>query len=372
MRVAIVNDLRIATEALRRLLASDPDCELAWTAPDGAVAVERCRADLPDLILMDLVMPVMDGVEATRRIMKATPCPILVVTATIEGNLARVYDALGAGALDAVTCPTLGVDGRLDGGEPVLRKIRILRRLHGRATPQATTAAPGPPPAPPASTPRRGDPAPAAVGRERAPGTGIPDDVPCVLLGSSTGGPEALQVVLRGMSKAFAPPVIVVQHLDPQFVPGLVEWLAHETGRKVRAIRPGDRPTAGTVLVACTNDHLAFARDGSLRYQVDPADEPYRPSVDVFFASAAIPVVPPGVAAVLTGMGRDGAQGLLRLRQGGWRTFAQDAATSVVYGMPRAAKEAGGAQQVLPLQDLGASIETAWRGLVSANGRTTS
>ena len=132
MRVAIVNDLVIATEALRRLLASQPDCELAWTAPDGAVAVERCRADRPDMILMDLVMPVMDGVEATR-------CPILVVTATIDGHLERVYNALGAGALDAVTCPKFGTDGRLEGGEPVLKKIRILQRMRApSATPMAT------------------------------------------------------------------------------------------------------------------------------------------------------------------------------------------------------------------------------------------
>ena len=392
MRVAIVNDLRIATEALRRLLASDPDCELAWTAPDGAVAVERCRTDLPDLILMDLVMPVMDGVEATRRIMKATPCPILVVTATIEGNLARVYDALGAGALDAVPCPTFGTDGSLVGGEPVLKKIRILRRLHApaaaagpapvRAHPpsapparpaQVTPPEPTPPP-PPTSQARGGEPAASAVGAAAADPTrraGVPAEIPCVLLGSSTGGPEALSVVLRGMSKAFAPPIVVVQHLDPEFVPGLVEWLAHETGRRVRAILPGDRPAEGTVLVACTSDHLAFARDGSLRYTVDPADEPYRPSVDVFFESAAIPVVTAGVAVVLTGMGRDGAEGLLRLRQAGWRTFAQDATTSVVYGMPRAAKEAGGAQQIVALPDMGARIETAWRGLVVTHGRAT-
>ena len=391
MRIAIVNDLRIATEALRRLLAGQPDCELAWTAPDGAVAVERCRADVPDLILMDLVMPVMDGVEATRRIMQATPCPILVVTATVDGNLERVYNALGAGALDAVNCPTFGTDGRLEGGEPVLKKIRVLRRMRapsaasgaasaaGVATGASGAAGSGAPaasapvraPSPPAGPPRPLASAPvppSAAGS--ASGSSLP--APCVLIGSSTGGPEALSVVLRGLSREFSAPILVVQHLDPAFVPGLIEWLARETGRRVRAVAAGDRPAAGVVHVACTGDHLVFARDGSLRYQAEPIDEPYRPSVDVFFESAVTPVLAPGVAVVLTGMGRDGADGLLKLRQAGWRTFAQDAASSVVYGMPRAAKESGGAQQVVALGEMGASIELAWRALEGARGRTTS
>jgi two-component system response regulator WspF len=355
--VAIVNDLRIATEALRRLLAGQPDCEVAWTAPDGAVAVERCRADTPDLILMDLVMPVMDGVEATRRIMKATPCPILVVTATVDGHLERVYNALGAGALDAVNCPTFGTDGRLEGGEPVLRKIRVLRRMKAPATPSKGHESPD---AVPATVRRTESPVPDAPPRRVAP---------CVLVGSSTGGPEALSVLLRGASKAFTAPFVVVQHLDPEFVPGLVQWLAHETGRRIRAAVAGDRPEDGTVLVACTNDHLVFARDGALRYQVEPADEPYRPSVDALFASAAIPALAPGVAVVLTGMGRDGAAGLLKLRQAGWRTLAQDAASSVVYGMPRACLEAGAAQQVVGLSEMGTSVEASWRGIVGAQGR---
>ena len=369
MRVAIVNDLRLATEALRRLLASQPDCELAWTAPDGAVAVEHCRTDLPDLILMDLVMPVMDGVEATRRIMQATPCPILVVTATVEGNLDRVYNALGAGALDAVNCPTFGTDGSLAGGEAVLKKIRILRRM--RAPAAAPPSVPSPSPtAPPGA--RRVEPAPAAPAAVRAVGAGPATPAPFLLLGSSTGGPEALCVVLRNLPKSFTAPILIVQHLDPEFVPGLVEWLARESGRRVRAIKPGDRPEESTVLVACTNDHLVFARDGSLRYSADPVDEPYRPSVDAFFSRAAAARLAPGAAVVLTGMGRDGAEGLLELRRAGWRTFAQDAATSVVYGMPRAAKENGAAQQVVPLPEIGAAVDSAWRALVTPHGRAAS
>ena len=366
MRVAIVNDLRLATEALRRLLSAQPDCVVAWTAPDGAVAVEKCKSDLPDLILMDLVMPVMDGVEATRLIMKATPCPILVVTATVDGHLERVYNALGAGALDAVNCPTFGTEGELNGGEPVLRKIRTIGRLHARNG----AAAPVPPSAAPSSVPAaaRASAAPRAPPPTPAAASGTP----YVLLGASTGGPEALCSVLKGLSKSFPAPILVVQHLDPGFVPGLVTWLAHETGRIVRAIDAGDRPAGGMVSVACTGDHLVLARDGTLRYQVEPVEQPYRPSVDTFFASAVLPgIVEPGVAVVLTGMGRDGAEGLLALRQAGWKTIAQDAATSVVYGMPRAAKEAGGAQQVLPLPEIGEAVEAAWHAILGSNRRAS-
>ena len=227
-----------------------------------------------------------------------------------------------------------------------------------------------PPPA--ATSPAVSPSVPVSVPVSVPPGAAAPKPSSYLLLGSSTGGPEALCVVLRGLSKSFSAPIVVVQHLDPEFVPGLVEWLARESGRRVRAIKAGDRPEEGTVLVACTNDHLVFARDGSLRYTVDPVDEPYRPSVDAFFSSAAAARLAPGAAVVLTGMGRDGAEGLLDLRRAGWRTFAQDAATSVVYGMPRAAKENGAAQQVVPLPEMGAAVESAWRGLVTPNGRAPS
>jgi two-component system response regulator WspF len=165
--------------------------------------------------------------------------------------------------------------------------------------------------------------------------------------------------VLNGFSKGFAPPVLVVQHLDVEFVPGFVAWMASQTGRAVEVAAAGSRPAPGRVLVACTDDHLVRTPAGALAYVVEPADVPYRPSVDVCFQSlAAMPV--PGVAAVLTGMGRDGAEGLLALRRAGWGTFAQDEASSVVYGMPRAAREVGAAQEALAPAALGSAIEAAW------------
>jgi two-component system, chemotaxis family, response regulator WspF len=264
-------------------------------------------------------------------------CPVLVVTSTIEGNLDRVYDALGAGALDAVASPTLGADGGVRGGEPVLRKIRTIRRLHG------PTAGPS------AATPATPTPPPPTFPRQRL-----------VLLGASTGGPEAVATVLRGITPAVTGPILVVQHLDPDFVAGLAEWLAGPARRPVKAVVAGDRPEAGAVQLASSDDHMVLRPDGTLGYEEHPAENPYRPSVDVFFGSVARHWPVPGVAAILTGMGRDGAEGLLALRGAGWATFAQDEATSVVYGMPRVAREIGAAGSVLPISAVGPALEGAW------------
>ncbi len=333
MRVGIVNDLRLAVETLKRAVALIPGASVAWIAEDGAQAVRKCAEDRPDLILMDMIMPVMDGVEATRRIMAATPCPILVVTATVEGNSSKVFEALGAGALDAVQTPGLAADGGVVNGEPMVRKALTIDMLSGSAKSGAESAVPT---------------ISAAV-----PARSI---APMVALGSSTGGPMALAAILKSLPASFAWPVIVVQHVDPQFAPGLASWLGGESGRAVGIAAPGDRPTPGRVLIASTVDHLIIDRQGSLSYSVEPKAMVYRPSVDVFFESLAAAGASPGVAVVLTGMGRDGAVGMSRLRADGWHTIAQDRASSVVWGMPGACVEAGAAMEVLPFGEIGHAI----------------
>jgi two-component system response regulator WspF len=334
IRIAIVNDVRLAIEVLRRVVASLPNAEVAWIAENGKEAVEKCHADRPDLVLMDLIMPVMDGVEATRCIMQQSPCPILVVTATVTGNSDPVFEALGHGALDAVNTPVLGRDGTITGGDELVRKIRnVVRLCAGRAA--------GLEVAPPALPDRT----------LSAPGV-----APVLAIGASTGGPQALARVLGGLSSLRDYAVVVVQHLDEIFVPGFVEWLARETKKPVSAAESGERPRNGVVHVACTSDHLVLEPSGRFRYVHEPADLVYRPSVDVFFESLLRARVQPGIALILTGMGRDGAAGMKALHEVGWRTIAQDQTTSIVWGMPGAAVRLQAVDRVLPVNEIDVTI----------------
>jgi len=377
MKIGIVNDAVLAREALRRVVISAPGQELAWAARDGAEAVVLARENPPDLILMDLFMPGVDGVEATRRIMAESPCAIVVVTATVSGHLSKVYQALGYGALDAVDTPSLGLRGDLTGAEPLLRKIDVVAKLLGKsgspstdlgatrswAESPATFAAP-PPHVETVTAPSAYAKLWGAVGQEIRSlerETKVMGGVESlVLLGASTGGPHALSQVLLGLRDAFNRndrlAVIVVQHVDSNFAPGLGQWLTEQSGRPVQLIKDGSRPEPGTILLSGTDDHLCLDRDGELHYAVEPKSIPYRPSVDVFFSSVAENWPRPGAAALLTGMGRDGAEGLRKLRRRGWRTIAQDEATSVVWGMPRAAAEIGAAELVLPLNHIAETI----------------
>ncbi len=335
-RIAIVNDLAMAREALRRVVMQIPDTTVAWTANDGAEALERARKDRPDLVLMDLIMPVMDGVDCTRAIMREAPCPIVVVTATVEGNASRVYEAIGAGALDAVDTPRLGSSGA-HGDRALVAKVAAVRRM------------------------RDEERAPRAQSAPAAPGPRIADRAPAercaiVAVGASTGGPQALATLLRSLPHGAPFAVVIVQHMDATFLPGLAQWLASQTARDVRLARRGERPHAGAVLIAGEALQMVMTADGTLDYVEGDADLIHRPSVDVFFQSLAHVRCAPGAAVLLTGMGQDGAAGLLALRHQGWRTFAQDEVTSVVWGMPGAASKLGAAERVLPMPQIGAAV----------------
>jgi two-component system response regulator WspF len=328
MRVAIVNDQRLITEALRRVVLSDPRHQIAWVADDGDEAVRLCRQDLPDVVLMDLVMPHVNGAEATRRIMQESPCAILVVTSGVCTNFQLVCEAMGHGAYDAVNTPTVGDRSPAEAGAELLGKLAAVERINRRLQ------QPAPPPPVLASS--------VTVAR---PST----VVPLVAIGTSTGGPLALATILAELPHDFPGAVLIVQHIGAEQLPCLVSWLQGRSRLCIRAAVAGDRPQPGTALLACSNDHLVLTADGSLAYVSEPTDYPYRPSVDVLFESLAKHGPVTGVAALLTGIGRDGAQVLLALHRAGWRTIAQDQATSVVYGMPRAAAELGAADHILPL-----------------------
>jgi two-component system response regulator WspF len=342
MRIGIVNDMLLAREALKRVVLAIPGHQVAWTAQDGAEAVELAVKDRPDLILMDLYMPRLDGAEATRRIMTECPCPIVVVTATVDGHLNKVYEAMGHGALDAVDTPVLGPGGDVAGAAALKEKIDTIAKLTGNVpgfVPRATPVVPS-------------SPAPVGAGETGPPA--IP--FPLVLLGASTGGPNALAEILEGLPPRWDCCVLIVQHVDAAFAPGLAQWLGERSGHTVELAADGDAPAAGRRLLAATNDHMVLSHERRLRYVVEPKELSYRPSVDRLFQSAADHWPDPGVAVLLTGMGRDGAAGLLRLRHKGWHTIAQDEASSIVYGMPRAAFEIGAAVEVLPVSRIAAAI----------------
>lgn len=335
MKIGIVNDMFMAVEAMRRVLAGSGAHQVAWIARDGVQAVEMCAKDKPDLVLMDLIMPNMDGVEATRQIMLKSPCPIVVVTANVDDNSSKVFEAMGAGALDAVNTPVLStINAQLstssEGARPLLAKIETIRKLVGPVGSRKFGATAAPVARPPGFKHNR-----------------------LVAIGASAGGPAALAKLLSQLPDDFPAGIIIVQHVDEQFAAGLAAWLADQTTLQVRLAKDGDRPQAGTVLLAGRESHLVFTGPARLGYTIEPEDCSYRPSVDVFFNSALRFWDGTIVGVVLTGMGRDGAEGLKALRDRGHHTIAQDEKTSAVYGMPRAAAELKAASEILALDKIG-------------------
>lgn len=368
-RVGIVNDVPLVAEALRRIVAATPDFSVAWIARDGLEAVAKAHADHPDVILMDLVMPVMDGVEATRRIMAGTPCAILLVTATVSGNLTMVFDALGHGALDVVQTPGFGRGGADDGTLEFRRKLGSVARLvnAGDRARVARDHAASSGVVAPWTTSQRLAPTAAArpIVRPSATAPSPPfasPEPPLLLVAASTGGPQAIATLLDGVGADLPAAIVVVQHLDARFSDSFVAWLRQRSPMPVVAAVAGERPRRGQVVIAVGEEHLLLDASGTFRFSPEPEDAPLRPSADVLFESVAAHPGARGVAVVLTGMGRDGARGMLALRRARFHTIAQDPATSVIGGMPRAAVAAGGAMEVLPIEGIGSRVAAVLRG----------
>jgi|694.fasta_scaffold02169_23 two-component system response regulator WspF len=338
MRVAIVNDLRIAVEALRRVVTSDPRHEIAWIALDGNEAIKLCSKDRPDVILMDLIMPGLDGAQTTKQIMSSTPCPILVVTATVSGNYSLVYDALGFGAVDAVNTPSLAPNGKLQGATELLDKIdRIAKsrdQLKFRA-PQSSVA---------------------NISKDTSVGIGLKKSTDLIAIGASTGGPQAIATLLQQISTISSASILIAQHIGSDFIEGLVSWLGNRSKIPVRMARIGDSIDQPGVLLMPCQPSLVLAQNRTFQVDMSASRSLHTPCIDHFFSSLAAHSGRHGVGVLLTGMGSDGAKGLLDLRSAGWYTLAQDESTSVVYGMPQVAKQLGAAHQVLSLDAIGPTI----------------
>ncbi|WP_027179030.1 chemotaxis-specific protein-glutamate methyltransferase CheB [Maridesulfovibrio bastinii] len=326
MRIGVVNDRPLVLEIICSVVAAAGH-RVVWKSTEGALAVKLCCEDTPDLVLMDLNMPVMDGVEATRKIMSLCPCPVLVVTSDVHKHVSKIFEAMGAGALDAVSTPDGRPSENLSGKGGFLDKIAMIERL-GKNPVQRNVR-----------------------------GTPVRKRTPLLAIGSSTGGPSALAAILGALPENFPAAVVIIQHVDGCFSDSLSRWLDSQAGIKVRLAVAGDTLKVGEALIAPGNKHLVIGKNGVLNFKPDNGESPYVPSVDIFFKSLGeLSPVPGSVAVLLTGMGADGAEGLLKLRNLGWTTVAQDKESSVVWGMPGVAVKMGAATHILPLEAIGPTM----------------
>jgi len=313
---------------LTDVFTGDPAFTVVGEAGDGERALELCRRLRPDVVTLDLMLPGLNGVEVTRRIMADCPTPIVIFSGMENRTMGlHLLDALSAGAVDAVEKPTRFITSG-EWAVELLSRVKQAARI-----PSATTAAAGPLAA---SEPPR--PQPPRV----------------VAMGASTGGPAAMKDILGRLSPDFPLPILLVMHLSEKFEASMVEWLGKGSAIAVRHAVDGEPlpvPGRPVLLMARANRHLVL-RDGRLRLVDGPERHSSRPSVDVLFESVAKDMGPNAVGCLLTGMGRDGAEGLNAMKRSGAMTLAQDEDSSVVFGMPREAIRLGAARHVLSLRDI--------------------
>ncbi len=322
MKTAVVHADRLVREAIRRSLAQSGD-QPAWIAADVEEAERRLARDPVDLVLLDVRLTGRGGTLVARVCQSGTACMVLG-----GDDDPGLYEALAAGALGHVLPPRLEADGELLGAPRLRERIMRLRALIGTGPGRSEAQ-------PPASATR--------------------SDSVLVALGASTGGPAALARVLGGLPAGLAATVLVVQHIDDDFSAGLAEWLAGYCSLPVRLARAGEYAERGQIYLAPPGGHLALLPSRQFARLGARPGELHVPGIDVLFQHLA-GWCSRGVAVVLTGMGDDGARGMLALRHAGWHTIAQDEESSAVYGMPRAARDSGAALQVLPLSAIGATI----------------
>jgi len=337
LRVLVAEDSLTVRRHLCEILAADPTIEVVGEAEDGKRAIELCAALRPDVVTLDMMMPVMSGLAATEYIMAHCPTPILIVSSsTNRGELFKTYEALAAGAVDVLEKPGESDDGPW--GEhfratlKLVARVKVITHLRARLAPSPSERLE---PLPPARPGRRYE---------------------VVALGASTGGPGAILRVLQALPADFPWPVLVVLHLGEPFGAEFARWLGDQTVHRVAYARDGQAFGAG-VWLAPPGRHLLL-QGGRLRLSDAPERHSCRPAVDVLFESLARECGAATIACLLTGMGRDGALGLRAIREAGGLTIAEDESTCVVYGMPREAVQLDAALRVLPLHEVGAALRS--------------
>jgi two-component system, chemotaxis family, protein-glutamate methylesterase/glutaminase len=350
IRCLVADDARAFRALLREILSTAPGVEVVGEAADGREAVALVRALRPDVVTMDVRMPRLDGLEALEEIMRLAPTPVIVVSAEAgEEAQALSFRALQLGAIEVLAKPrdpgTPRFARQAEAIRQAVRAVAGLVLIGRRRSPAAPTPRPRPllPPIPASRVRRAPHP---------APGPGNPQ---LLAIAASTGGPAALATILPHLPAALPVPIVVVQHIAAGFEVGLARWLGSTTALDVRIAVDGALLAPGTVHIAADGHHVGVEAS-RIRLSSGPPRHGFRPSADHLFASVARTYGPRGAGLILTGMGSDGVEGLGELRRAGGYTAAQDAASSVVFGMPGAALASGAAAHTLDLDDIPAEI----------------
>jgi two-component system, chemotaxis family, protein-glutamate methylesterase/glutaminase len=353
LRVLVTEDSVVARALLVSIVNRDPGLEVVGEARDGEEAVALAAKLKPDVITMDVHMPKLDGLEATRRIMSETPTPIVVISAIDPKDVRLSFEALDSGALAVLAKPTgpTAPDFADRAAEIVntvktMSGVRVVKRrprlAGGSASPQ-----------PPVTSPQSRDPRPAT-----RPATRRRVDI--VAIGSSTGGPDALGKIVGALPANAPVPIVIVQHITVGFHQGLVDWLNNVTPLNVKLGVEGEPLKAGEVVVAPGERHLVIDASKRVKFIDDGPVRGHRPSATKLFQSVTMVYGSGALGVILTGMGDDGADGLVDLHKAGGWVIGQDEATCVVYGMPREAALRGAVNEVLPLGEIAGGIVSAW------------
>lgn len=343
IRVLVVDDSALMRGLLSQMIATAPDMEVVGAAPDAPTAREMIKALNPDVLTLDVQMPKMDGLEFLERLMRLRPMPVVMVSSFTEAGSETTLKALELGAIDFIGKP------RSDGGrsmenyaEELIDKIRAAKGARLRRPAAASAAM-------------------STVKPAVAPKAGLGNSGKIIFLGASTGGTEAIKDFLLGVP-ADCPPILIVQHMPEAFTASFARRLDSLCAPRVIEAQGNEKVEPGTVYIAPGHSHMQIKRTTN-GYAIELASTPpvnrHRPSVDVLFDSAASLVGRKAIGVILTGMGKDGAQGLLRMRQAGARTFGQDEGSCVVYGMPREAHLIGAVEEQYPLDEIARRVLAA-------------
>lgn len=332
IKVLLADDSLLVRSILKDLFNSADDIEVIGEARNGREAVDMTGSLHPDLVILDIIMPVMDGLSAIEEIMATCPTPILVLSAALDNReVNQAFEAIKKGALDVMEKPVdmFGLD-LPEVRERIMNKVRMLSRIrvigHRRRRAMASTED-------------------LAFGGERT----------LLAIGASTGGPKAVLSILKTLPADFKGSVLLVQHISNGFAAGFAGWLDRECRIKVRLAEDGDVPRPGEVLVAPNHRHMVLKEGKVVLFDGEPVHS-CRPSIDVFFKSLSQESCRHVVAVLLTGMGRDGAEGLNEIHRKGGLSIAQNEQSSVVFGMPRAAIALGGVDHILSLDEIPGAI----------------